>query len=131
MNAVLDRAVALSGAGVVLRDPLPKAELATELAGFRALLYRGDPGETYCLAVGEAQAVGVPSIVQNIGCVAERVVEGVTGYVAADDAAFAERAIAMLRDNALWQAQHDAALAQQRNWSWDDAAAAFERFLPA
>lgn len=131
MNAVLDRAVALSGAGVVLRDPLPKAELATELAGFRALLYRGDPGETYCLAVGEAQAVGVPSIVQNIGCVAERVVEGVTGYVAADDAAFAERAIALLSDNALWQAQHDSALAQQRNWSWDDAAAAFERFLPA
>lgn len=131
MNAVLDRASALSGAGVVLRDPLPKAELAAELAGFRALLYRGDPGETYCLAVGEAQAVGIPSIVQDIGCVAERVVDGVTGFVAADDAAFVERAIALLSDNALWQAQHEEALARQRNWSWDDAAAAFERFVPA
>ena len=131
MNAVLDRASALSGAGVVLRDPLPKAELAAELADFRALLYRGDPGETYCLAVGEAQAVGIPSIVQDIGCVAERVVDGVTGFVAADDAAFVERAIALLSDNALWQAQHEEALARQRNWSWDDAAAAFERFVPA
>ena len=131
MNAVLDRASALSGAGVVLRDPLPKAKLAAELAGFRALLYRGDPGETYCLAVGEAQAVGIPSIVQDIGCVAERVVDGVTGFVAADDAAFVERAIALLSDNALWQAQHEEALARQRNWSWDDAAAAFERFVPA
>ena len=131
MNAVLDRASGLSGAGVVLREPLPKAELAAALAGFRALLYRGDPGETYCLAVGEAQAAGVPSIVQDIGCVAERVVDGVTGYVAADDAAFAERAIALLSDDTLWQAQHDAALARQRNWSWDDAAAAFERFVPA
>jgi glycosyltransferase involved in cell wall biosynthesis len=131
MNAVLDRASALSGAGVVLRDPLPKAELAAELADFRALLYRGDPGETYCLAVGEAQAVGIPSIVQDIGCVAERVVDGVTGFVAADDAVFVERAIALLSDNALWQAQHEEALARQRNWSWDDAAAAFERFVPA
>ena len=131
MNAVLDRASALSGAGVVLRDPLPKAELAAELAGFRALLYRGDPGETYCLAAGEAQAVGIPSVVQDIGCVAERVVDGVTGFVAADDAVFVERAIALLSDNALWQAQHEEALARQRNWSWDDAAAAFERFVPA
>ena len=129
MNAVLERASALADAGVVLRDPLPKAELAAQLAGFRALLYRGDPGETYCLAVGEAQAAGVPSVVQNIGCVAERVIDGVTGYVAADDAAFAERAIALLRDDALWQSQHDAALSRQRSWSWDDAAAAFERLL--
>ena len=131
MNAVLEQASALADAGVVLREPLPKAALAAQLSGFRALLYRGDPGETYCLAVGEAQAVGVPSVVQNIGCVAERVVDGVTGYVAADDAAFAERAIALLSDDALWQAQHDAALSRQRNWSWDDAAAAFERLLPA
>jgi hypothetical protein len=42
-----------------------------------------------------------------------------------------ERAIALLSDNALWQAQHEEALARQRNWSWDDAAAAFERFVPA
>lgn len=131
MNAVLDRAAALSGSGVVLREPLPKAELAAQLSGFRALLYRGDPGETYCLAVGEAQAAGVPGVVQDIGCVAERVIDGVTGYVAADDAAFVERALEILSDDALWQAQHDAALARQRSWSWDDAAAAFEQFVPA
>ena len=60
MNAVLDRAARMEGQGVVLRDPLPKAELAGALAGFRGIFYRGDPGETYCLAVGEAQAVGGP-----------------------------------------------------------------------
>ena len=131
MNAVLERAAGLSGSGVVIRSPLPKAELARELSGFRALLYRGDPGETYCLAVGEAQAAGIPGVVQDIGCVAERIVDGVTGYVADDDRVFAERAIELLSDDALWQGQHDAALAQQRGWSWNDAAAAFERFVPA
>lgn len=131
MNAVLDQAEALSGSGVVLREPLPKAELAAELAGFRALLYRGDPGETYCLAVGEAQAVGVPGVVQDIGCVAERVIDGKTGFVAADDAEFAARATALLTDDELWRTQQRAALESQRSWSWSDAAAAFERFLPA
>ena len=96
-NAVLDRARAMAELGVVLRDPLPKADLAEALAGFRAILYRGDPGETYCLAVGEAQAVGVPVVVQeDIGCVAERVVEGETGFVAADDTDFARRGCAIL-----------------------------------
>lgn len=130
MNAILDQAAALADKGVVLRDPLPKAELAAELAGFRALLYRGDPGETYCLAVGEAQAVGVPCVVQNIGCVAERVIDGTTGFVAADDAAFAVHARALLQDDDLWRRQQAAALENQRGWSWDNAAAAFERFVP-
>lgn len=130
MNAVLEQAEALGGSGVVLREPLPKAELAAELAGFRALLYRGDPGETYCLAVGEAQAVGVPCIVQDIGCVAERVIDGKTGFVAADDADFAARAVKLLTDDELWRGQQAAALENQRGWSWDNAATAFERFLP-
>ena len=81
--------------------------------------------------MGEAQAAGIPGVVQDIGCVAERIVDGVTGYVADDDRVFAERAIELLSDDALWQGQHDAALAQQRGWSWNDAAAAFERFVPA
>ena len=131
MQAVLDRAGALSGQGVVLRDPLPKAQLADTLRGFRAILYRGDPGETYCLAVGEAQAVGVPAVVQDIGCVAERVVDGETGFVAADDADFARRGRDLLTDDDLWRRQHAAALDRQRRWSWDDAAAAFERLLPS
>ena len=131
MNAVLDQAKSLGDSGVVLRDPLPKAELAGELAGFRTLLYRGDPGETFCLAVGETQAAGVPCVVQNIGCVAERLVDGVTGFVAQNDDAFAERALALLTDDDLWRRQRDAAIARQRGWGGREAAAAFERLIPA
>ena len=131
MNTVLDRAFTLADRGVVLRQPVPKPALAGEMSGFRTLLYRGDPGETFCLAVGESQAAGVPCVVQDIGCVAERVVDGVTGFVAPDDAAFAARAIALLTDDDLWRAQHRAARDLQNRWGWDDAAAAFERLIPA
>ncbi len=131
MNAVLDRAQAMADRGVVLRDPLPKAQLAEALAGFRAILYRGDPGETYCLAVGEAQAVGVPAVVQDIGCVAERVIEGESGFVAKDDADFVRHGRHILTDDDLWRRLQATALERQRRWSWDDAAAAFEKLLPA
>jgi glycosyltransferase involved in cell wall biosynthesis len=129
MEEVLKKARGLHDCGVVLREPLAKQELADELGASRVLLYRGDVGETFCLAVGEAQAAGVPCVVQDIGCVAERVVDGKTGYVAANDAEFAENAVRLLGDDALWQDQHQAALRLQRSWGWSEAAAEFEKLL--
>lgn len=130
MDAVLARAAALEGVGVRLRGPVPKADLIGELRAARTMLYRGDLEETFCLAVAEAQAMGVPAVVENFGSVGERVIDGETGFVASDDAAFAECARRLLTDDKLWRAQHLAALAKQRSWRWADAAAAFERLIP-
>jgi glycosyltransferase involved in cell wall biosynthesis len=130
MEAVLDQARAMAGEGVVLRAPVPKQALAAEFAMCRALLYRGDVGETFCLAVGEAQAAGVPAVVQDIGCVAERVVDGETGFVADGDEVFADRAVALLTDDALWRRMSAASVARQRGWGWNEAAAAFEELIP-
>ena len=129
MNTILHKASKLKHKGIILRNPLAKKNLAKELANFRALLYRGDEGETYCLAIGESQASGVPCVVQDVGCVAERVIDGVTGFVAKDDKAFAELGLQILKNDTLWKSQHDASIKHQRNWSWDNAAAEFEKFL--
>jgi glycosyltransferase involved in cell wall biosynthesis len=131
MAPILDKARSLASQGVVLRAPIPKEDLARELGTARVLPYRGDPGETFCLAVGEAQAAGVPAVVQNIGCVAERVVDRETGFVAADDRAFADATIALLTDDDLWRRQSTEAIAVQRRWGWPEAAAAFERLIPS
>ncbi|MFQ5953887.1 MAG: glycosyltransferase [Kiloniellales bacterium] len=127
---VLARARGLADQGVVLRDPLPKARLVDELRASRLILYRGDVGETFCLAVGEAQAMGVPAVVQAIGATAERVVDGETGFVAPDEAAFADAAVRLMTDDGLWRRQHEAALRLQRGRGWDQAAAGFESLLP-
>ncbi|MBC8338086.1 MAG: glycosyltransferase family 4 protein [Rhodospirillales bacterium] len=130
MQAVLDRAKALEGQGVRLRGPVPKAVLVEELHAARVMLYRGDLNETFCLAVGEAQAMGVPAVVENLGSVRERVIDGETGFVCAGRGAFAENARNLLSDDGLWTSQHLAALDKQRSWRWPQAAAAFEALIP-
>jgi len=130
MEAVLEKARGLAEKGVVLRGPVPKARLVDELRASRVMLYRGDLNETFCLAVGEAQAVGVPAVVQNLGSVVERVENGVTGAIAGDDRTFIEAVRALLTDDDLWRRQHLAALDKQRRWGWPEAAAAFERLIP-
>lgn len=125
MGPVLERAAAT--AGVVLRGPVPKTQLVDELAAARALLYRGDIGETFCSAVAEAQAMGVPGVVEDIACMGERIVDGKTGFVVRGADAFAEASIRLLADDAVWTAFHRDCLALQRSWRWDHAAAEFER----
>lgn len=111
--------------GVMLRGGQPRPTLAAEYAQARAMLYLGDPGETFCLAVAEAQAAGLPCVLGARGAVAERILDGHTGILAADDAAFADAAIRLLRDDATWSALHQGALSRGSGPSW---AAVAERF---
>jgi glycosyltransferase involved in cell wall biosynthesis len=126
MDRILARADRLAASGVRRFAPVAHDALAAALAGARVMLYRGDPGETFCLALAEAQAIGVPAIVGGLGAVGERVADGVTGRVCRDDAAFADAAVAVLRDDALWRRWHLSALNSQRGLSWNRVAAQFE-----
>jgi len=130
MQAVLDQAKGLENQGVKVRGPVPKGQLIEELHAARVMLYRGSLDETFCLSIGEAQAMGVPTVVENLGSVTERVINGETGFVVPDAATFADAARRLLSDDALWRAQHLAALEKQRSWRWPQAAAAFEKLIP-
>jgi glycosyltransferase involved in cell wall biosynthesis len=129
MEAVLARAAALADKGVRCFAPLPKAELRAPLLAARVMLYRGDPGETFCLAVAEAQALGVPAVALRLGSLPERIEDGVTGTIAANDDGFAEAAVGLLTDDALWRRQHEAALRDQCGLPWGEIAARFEGLI--
>ncbi len=130
MERVLARADTLAAVGVQRFAPVGRKALATALADARVMLYRGDPGETFCLALAEAQAMGVPAVVKPLGSVRERVIDGETGHVAEDDESFVKTAIAVLRDDGLWRRWHAAALAHQRGLSWETVAGRFEALIP-
>ena len=129
MAAVIKQALSLSGQGVQVRGPVSKSTLIEEFRESRCMLYRGDINETFCLAVGEAQASGVPTVVRDLGAVVERVVDGKTGFIAKSDRCFVKKAIDLLSNEALWKSQHEAALKSQRSWLWPNAAACFEQLI--
>ena len=117
--------IALTESGVVVRGPLAKPDLAAMLARSRVFLYGGDPGETFCYAAGESQAIGLPGVVRDVACLAERIRHGETGFVTGDDDSFVDGAVRLLADDALWLAQHRACLTHQGGLSWTQVA---ERF---
>ncbi len=129
MELVLVRADRLTDYRVRRFAPVARPALTAALLGARAMLYRGDAGETFCLSLAEAQAMGVPAVVMPLGSVAERVIDGITGCVATGEDAFVAAAINVLRDDELWRRWHRAALAHQRGLSWDNVAARFERLI--
>jgi glycosyltransferase involved in cell wall biosynthesis len=130
IEAVLARAEALGDAGVRRHAPVGREALVEVLTGARAMLYRGDPGESFCLALAEAQALGVPAVVTPLGAVGERVTDGVSGRVAVSDDDFVDAAIAVLHDDALWRRWHLGGLEAQRGLGWDEVAARYEALLP-
>jgi glycosyltransferase involved in cell wall biosynthesis len=111
---------------LVPHPPAQREELWDAVYSSRVMLYGGHRAEAFCLAVAEAQAMGVPAVVRPIAVMPERVRDGLTGFVAPDNESFARRAVDLLTDDALWRRQHTAALSLQQGWSWDEMAAAFE-----
>ncbi len=130
MAKVLDKAKGMAAKGVRLRGPVPKHQLIEEFRQARCMLYRGDINETFCMAVGEAQAMGVPAVVTDLGSMRERVIDGATGVVATEDDVFSAAAVGVLTDPRLWLRQHREALATQRSWRWAQAADAWEGLIP-
>src|SRR5258707_11811098 len=92
---------ARGASGARRSPPIGREALASALLCARVMLYRGDPGETFCLALAEAQAMGIPAVVRPLGSTPERVIDGVTGHVAEDDEGFAAAAVRLLRDDEL------------------------------
>lgn len=120
MQAVINQAEQLQSKGVIINKPIPKEQLVEKIRESRVMLYRGDPGESFCLALGEAQAMGVPVVTEGIGSCKERVIDQQTGFIAQGQEAFGQQAVRLLNDPDLWQQQHRNAL-NQPSYSWDDA----------
>ena len=129
MNRVFSLAREHEKQGVKIRGPVTKSQLVREFREARCILYRGDLNETFCLAIGEAQASGVPAVVRDFGSVVERVKNNETGFIAEDDNTFVSKAIKLMTDDGLWLLYHKRAIELQRNWRWSDVAKAFEKLI--
>jgi glycosyltransferase involved in cell wall biosynthesis len=106
-----------------------RSELIAAMRASRVMLYLGHKVEAFCLSVAEAQALGVPAVVAPVAAVPERVIDGVTGFHHADPMRFADAAVALFTDDALWRCQHLAALRHQQGITWNEYGGRFEAAL--
>jgi len=116
-------------ASVRLHAPLSRAGLITAMRESRVLLYLGHKSEAFCLAVAEAQALGVPAVVAPVTVLPERVKDGVTGFVRANPDEFAKCATDLLTDDNLWRRLHEASLLHQQGITWAEHAKRLESAL--
>jgi glycosyltransferase involved in cell wall biosynthesis len=110
---------------IIIRDVLPKQKLFLEMKQGRAMFYKGDRAETFCLAVAEAQALGLPAVVCDLGSMKERVDHGVTGFVARSDDEFVKYAIKVLQEEQLCEQLSIAAKKKYTELNWMKAANQF------
>jgi glycosyltransferase involved in cell wall biosynthesis len=116
-------------ASVRVHPSASRPDLIAAMRGSRVMLYLGHKSESFCISAAEAQALGVPAVFAPVTALPERVIDGVTGFVRADETEFAERAVALLTDEDLWRRQHEAALQYQQGISWSEHAGRLEAAL--
>jgi glycosyltransferase involved in cell wall biosynthesis len=124
--------------GVTLHGPLAKAKLAEVLSRCRLMAYPNTFAETFCIAVLEGQAAGLPTVTSALAGLRERIQEGVTGHLIpgmpgdpAYDAAFVDRAVLLLTDDARWEAMSAAAAAEGARWAWERVVERWEAWFDA
>jgi len=116
-------------ASVRVHQTAPRDVLMRAVRASRVMLYLGHECEAFCVALAEAQALGVPAVVAPVGALPERVIDGVTGFQRADPEAFAEAAVSLLTDDALWWRQHEACLRERKGMTWSEYTERFETAL--
>ncbi|HEY1750266.1 MAG TPA: glycosyltransferase [Caulobacteraceae bacterium] len=113
-------------ASVRVHPSAPRPKLLEAMRAARVMLYLGHKCEAFCMSLAEAQALGVPAVIAPVAALPERVIDGVTGFHQADPAAFAQAAVRLLTDDALWRRQHEAALKLQQGITVEEYARRFE-----
>ncbi len=126
LKPVHEKARAAAGHGVSIMPPSGDRDMAKVYARARVHLYPGSEREMYCSTLAESQAVGLPAVARPMRAVKERFTDRQSGFLAPDDDAFVENALAMLNDDdAFWTASKTARRTG-RGRSWDSVASEFE-----
>lgn len=125
--------------GMILAEPLPKAELAKELMTARLALYPSHFEECCSIASLETQAAGTPMITSALAGLKDTIVDDVTGIlIDMDDPElrsrsrqyqieFLNQTIRLLRDDHAWQQLSSNAMAMiAEHYTWQGIAAEWE-----
>ena len=130
MKPIIDRAKKLSSKGVQLFEPIERKKLIKKILNKRLFLYQGSNDETFCMSVAEAQTLGVPTVVCDLGCMSERVRDNETGFVCKNETEFSQSTIKILQDKLYWNKMHKNMIKDKKSYkSWNDIVKLWKKIL--
>ena len=115
--------------GVHLSPPINRNELKKQISKSRVLLYKGTNDETFCMAVAEAQVLGIPAVVCNFGSLKERVKDNYTGFVCKNDEDFSLKTIKLLKDDKTWMRMHTNLIKNNNHENWIEVAKRWKKII--
>ncbi len=91
-----------NNSNIFKRKLLSQQNMIDDLLKARIFLIPGHKAELFCLAAEEAKELCIPIVTLGKGCLAERVDNGKTGFVAKDEKEFAKYTLELFNNDALW-----------------------------
>ena len=129
INKILSRVKSAKKKGINLSPPISRNKLKKQISKSRVLLYRGTSDETFCMAVAEAQVLGVPAVVCNFGSLKERVKNNHTAYVCENDEDFSLKTIKLLKDDKTWMRMHKNLIKNNNHENWTEVAKRWQKII--
>ncbi|RAU22373.1 glycosyltransferase [Paramagnetospirillum kuznetsovii] len=129
LKPLVAKAIAAKEHGIVINRPQGDFLMAVAYQESCVHLFPGHADDMGCFTLMESQASGCPAVIRPLGAAAERITDGVTGYVAPDDDAFANLAVMLLNDEAVRATMGTEAKALSKDRTWENAAATLEGWL--
>ncbi len=111
--------------GIILHGPLSKPEMAKILCESRVMAYPNTFAETFCIAVLEGQAAGLPVVTSRLGALIERIDPGKDGFLIPGHPSlptyeneFIERTCDLLQNDALWEKMNVCAYEKAKTYDY-------------
>jgi len=104
---------------IVIRKLGDQKDLLNDLKISRTMLIPGHKAELFCLAAEEAKQMCVPIVTYGIGCLYEKVVDKVTGFVAKNDYEFAKYSLDLINDDDIWKEMRNNLLKDRGKRTWN------------
>lgn len=129
IRPILDKAMGLAGAGVVIERPLGDLDMSGVWRQARAHLFPGHADDWLATTLTESQASGIPAVARPLGAAPERLIDGQSGQLVPDAEAFANVSAELMANESLfWSMSRDAKL-HQASRGWDVVAQELEALV--